>query len=300
MMMGDPPYRIAYVIGELGEGGVEYQLHELLRHLDRRRFAPGVFVLASGGWWVEPIRALGVPVEEIPRRGPADLRRLAPLRTALRRFAPHVLHTILWSGNSYGRLAAGLQRDRRLVAGVGRLDAQKDFPTFLRAAAMIAAEFPDVDFLVVGDGEERAALEALARRLGLGARVGFSGLRHDVPRLLAAADVLALTSIYEGFPNVVLEAMATGAVAVATNVGGCRELVTSGETGLPVPPRAPAAVAAAVGRVLRDSTLARRLATTARQRVEGAFSVDVMARRTMDAYLRRLHATRGPATVVAA
>src|SRR5207247_2542076 len=84
------------------------------------------------------------------------------------------------------RLAAGLQRDRRLVAGVGRLDAQKDFPTFLRAAAMIAAEFPDVDFLVVGDGEERAALEALARRLGLGARVGFSGLRHDVPRLRAA------------------------------------------------------------------------------------------------------------------
>src|SRR5437870_5017049 len=106
MMMGDPPYRIAYVIGELGEGGVEYQLHELLRHLDRRRFAPGVFLLASGGWWVEPIRALGVPVEEIPRRGPADLRRLAPLRAALRRFAPHVLHTILWSGNSYGRLAA--------------------------------------------------------------------------------------------------------------------------------------------------------------------------------------------------
>ena len=384
MMMGDPPYRIAYVVGELGEGGVEYQLHELLRHLDRRRFAPGVFLLASGGWWVEPIRALGVPVEEIPRRGPADLRRLAPLRAALRRFAPHVLHTILWSGNSYGRLAAlglaipvviaaervvmphrawqvvveraldrvtdaylvnceaiaawqverkrlprekievipngidlgrlppfsldrrgarsaaGLQRDRRLVAGVGRLDAQKDFPTFLRAAAMIAADFPDVDFLVVGEGEEQAALEALARRLGLGARVVFTGLRHDVPRLLAAADVLALTSLYEGFPNVVLEAMATGAVAVATNVGGCRELVTSGETGLLVPPRAPAAVAAAVGRVLRDSTLARRLATTARQRVEGAFSVDVMARRTMDAYLRRLHATRGPATVVAA
>ena len=383
-MIGDPPYRIAYVIGELGKGGAEYQLHELLRHLDRRRFVPRVFVLAPGGWWVEPIRALGVPVEEIPRRGPADMRRLARLRAALRRFAPHVLHTILSSGNSYGRLAAlglgipvviaaervvtpcrawqvmveraldrvtdaylvnceaiaawqverkrlprekievipngidlgrlppfsldrrgarsaaGLQRDRRLVAGVGRLDAQKDFPTFLRAAAMIAAEVPDVDFLVVGEGGERAALEALARRLGLGARVVFTGLRHDVPRLLAAVDVLVLTSLYEGFPNVLLEAMATGAVAVATDVGGCRELVTSGETGVLVPPRAPAAVAAAVGRVLRDPALARRLATAARQRVEGAFSVDVMARRTMDAYLRRLDATRAPAAVAAA
>jgi len=383
-MVADPPYRVAYVIGELGKGGAEYQLYELLRHLDRRRFAPGVFVLAPGGWWVEPIRALGVPVEEIPRRGPADVRRLARLRASLRRFAPHLLHAILWSGNSYGRLAAlglgipvviaaervvtpyrgwqvmveraldrvtdgylvnceaiaawqverkrlprekievipngidlgrlppfsldrraarsaaGLRRDRRLVAGVGRLDAQKDFPTFLRAAAMIAAEVPDVDFLVVGEGGERAALEALARRLGLGARVVFTGLRHDVPRLLAAVDVFALTSLYEGFPNVLLEAMATGAVAVATDVGGCRELVTSGETGLLVPPRAPAAVAAAVGRVLRDPALARRLATAARQRVEGAFSIDVMARRTMDAYLRRLHATRAPAAVAAA
>jgi glycosyltransferase involved in cell wall biosynthesis len=384
-MMGDSPYRVAYVIGELGKGGAEYQLYELLRHLDRRRFAPRVFVLTAGGWWVEPIRALGIPVEEIPRRGPADVRRLARLRVALQRFAPHVLHTTLWSGNSYGRLAAlglgipvviaaervvptpyrawqvmveraldrvtdaylvnceaiavwqverkrlprekievipngidlgrvppftldrrgaraaaGLPRDRRLVAGVGRLDAQKDFPTFLRAAAMLAAEFPDVDFLLVGEGEERAALEALARRLQLGARAVFTGLRHDVPQLLAAVDVLALTSLYEGFPNALLEAMATGAVAVATDVGGCRELVTSGETGLLVPPRAPAAVAAAVGRVLRDPALVRRLATAAAQRVEATFSVDVMVRRTMDAYMRRLEATRPPATVAAA
>src|SRR5438132_976829 len=105
-MVADPPYRVAYVIGELGKGGAEYQLYELLRHLDRRRFTPRVFVLAPGGWWVEPIRDLGVSVEEIPRRGPADVRRLARLRVALRRFAPHVVHTILWSGNSYGRLAA--------------------------------------------------------------------------------------------------------------------------------------------------------------------------------------------------
>ncbi|HYR96438.1 MAG TPA: GT4 family glycosyltransferase PelF [Candidatus Binatus sp.] len=377
-------HRVAYVIGELTKGGAEYQLHELLRHLDRGLFEPRVFALASGGWWTGAIRALDVPVEEIPRRGSADLGRLSRLRAALRSFAPHLLHTILWPGNSYGRLAAvglgipvvvaaervmvryrrwqvlleralgrmtdaylvnceaiaswlveherlarekihvipngidleglpafsldrraaregaGFDPHRRLVAHAGRLEPQKDFPTYLRAAAMVAAEIRDVDFLVVGEGRERAELEALARRLGLGARVHFTGLRHDVPRLLGGVDILALTSIFEGFPNVVLEAMAAGAVAVATDVGGCRELVATGETGFLVPARAPAAVAATILRVLRDPALARRLAGTARQRVENAFGVETMAERTAAAYLRLLRAKLAPVAVAAA
>jgi glycosyltransferase involved in cell wall biosynthesis len=377
-------YRVAYVIGELTKGGAEYQLHELLRHLDRGLFEPRVFALASGGWWTGAIRALGVPVEEIPRHGSADVGRLSRLRASLRSFAPHVLHTILWPGNSYGRLAAlglgipvviaaervvvryrrwqvlveralgrmtdaylvnceaiaawlveherlarekirvipngidlkglpafsldrraareaaGFAPDRRLVAHAGRLEPQKDFRTYLRAAAMVAAEIRDVDFLVMGEGGERAELEALASRLGIAARVRFTGLRHDVPRILGGVDVLALTSIFEGFPNVALEAMATGAVAVATDVGGCRELVASGETGFLVPARAPAAVAASVLRVLRDPALARRLATAARRRVETTFGVEVMAERTGAAYLDLLRAKRPPAAVAAA
>src|SRR6266404_4946444 len=315
-MVADPPYRVAYVIGELGKGGAEYQLYELLRHLDRRRFAPGVFVLAPGGWWVEPIRALGVPVEEIPRRGAADVRRLARLRASLRRFAPHLLHAILWSGNSYGRLAA-------LGLGIPVVIAAERVVTPYRGWQVMVERALDrvtdgylvnCEAIAAWQVERkrlpREKIEVIPNGIDLGRLPPFSldrrrarlaaGLQHDVPRLLAAADVLALTSLYEGFPNVVLEAMATGAVAVATDVGGCRELVTSGETGLLVPTRAPAAVAAAVGRVLRDPALARRLATAARQRVEGAFSIDVMARRTMDAYLRRLDATRAPATVAAA
>src|SRR5205814_1894757 len=267
-MVADPPYRVAYVIGELGKGGAEYQLYELLRHLDRRRFTPRVFVLAPGGWWVEPIRDLGVPVEEIPRRGPADVRRLARLRVALRRFAPHVVHTILWSGNSYGRLAA-------LGLGIPVvIAAERVVPAYRAWQVMVERALDRVTDAYLVNCEAIAAWQVERKRL---------------PR-----------EKIEGFPNVLLEAMATGAVAVATDVGGCRELVTSGETGVLVPPRAPAAVAAAVGRVLRDPALARRLATAARQRVEGAFSVDVMARRTMDAYLRRLDATRASAAVAAA
>ena len=100
------PWRVAYVIGELGKGGAEYQLYELVRGLDRARVDPAVVVLAAGGYWAEPIRELGVVVEEIAGRGSADVGRLRRLRTALRRLAPDVLHTVLWSGNCYGRMAA--------------------------------------------------------------------------------------------------------------------------------------------------------------------------------------------------
>lgn len=383
-MRADAPYRIAYVIGELGKGGAEYQLHELLRHLDRALFAPHVIALAAGGWWVEHIRGLGVPVTELPRRGSAELSRVLALRAALQRLAPHVLHTGLWSGNVYGRLAAvglgipvriaaernviarpwwqvlieraldrgtdvylvnceavadmlmrqhiprvkvrvipngidlgrlspfvlerraarvaaGFDPGRRLVAQVGRLAPQKDHPTFLRAAAMVAQELPDVDFLLVGAGEERVALEGLARELGLGTRLHLTGLRDDVPSLLAGVDVLTSSSLFEGFPNVLLEAMATGAVAVATDVGGCRELVVAEETGLLIPPRSPTALAAAVLRLLRDSALAQRLALAARRRVEAEFAVELMAGRTAATYMELLRTVgRGPAAVAAA
>ena len=366
--MGGQPYRVAFVIGELGKGGAEYQLHELLRCLDRERFTPHVFALASGGFWAEPIRRLGVPVTEFPYRRSTDLQRLVGLRRALRAFAPTILHTTLWSGNCYGRLAAtglgipvvitaernvirrprwqvvlervldrvtdayvvncaaittelterggidrakvhvipngidlarlppftrdrraarsaaGFDPDRRLVAQVGRLSAQKDYPTFLRAAATVAAAEPDVDFLVVGDGELRGELEALATSLGIGDRVRFTGQRDDVPALLGGVDVLALTSLFEGLPNVVIEAMATGAVAVATDVGGCRELIVPEETGLLVSPGDPVGVATAVRQVLRDPALAYRLAIAARRHVEDELAVEAMARRTMARY----------------
>src|SRR5262245_30374031 len=99
-------WRVAYVIGELGKGGAEYQLYELLCGLDRARFCAQVFVLSAGGSWTGLIRGLGLPVLELAGRGSADLGRLRRLRAALRTFEPHVLHTVLWSGSSYGRLAA--------------------------------------------------------------------------------------------------------------------------------------------------------------------------------------------------
>ena len=371
------PDRVAYVIGELTKGGAEYQLYELVRHLDRRRFEPEVFVLAEGGYWAEPLRALGVAVRTFPRSGSADLGRLRRLRMALRTFRPDVLHTVLWSANVYGRAASiglrlpvviaaernvvrrppwqrqverlldrvtsaylvnsaairdelvqsgrltadkitvihngidlaalppfaidrcaaraalGFPPGRRLVAQVGRLTAQKDYPTFLAAVERLASVAAETDFLIVGEGEERAALAARVAAAGLGSRVRFLGLRHDVPQVLAAVDVLALTSLYEGLPNVVIEAMATGAVAVVTDVGGCRELITTGLTGFIVPPRDPAATADRIQQVLDDRGLAERLAVAARRHVEDALAVDAMAARTAAVYDAQLAQARG-------
>jgi glycosyltransferase involved in cell wall biosynthesis len=362
------PWRVAYVIGELEKGGAEYQLYELLRGLDRSRFEPAVCVLAAHGYWAAPIRKLGVEVTEIAGTRSADPGRLRRLRGVLRAARPHLLHTILWSGNSYGRLAAiglgipvviaaernliarppwqvrverlldrwtacylvnsqsiadrlvgrqglaaakmrvvhngidlarvpafsleratarsalGFDPARRLVAQVGRLEAQKDYPTFLEAARQVAAAVPDVDFLIAGVGALQADLEAMAARLGLGDRVRFLGLRHDVPALLGGVDVLALTSRWEGLPNVVIEAMATGAVAVATDVGGCPELIVPGETGFLVPPGEPVAVARAILDVLETPTLAARLAAAARRRIEDEFAVGAMVAKTAAVY----------------
>src|SRR5439155_423321 len=213
-------------------------------------------------------------VEEIPRRGPADLQRLARLRAALRRCAPHVLHTIMWSGNSYGRLAAlGLAIPVVIAAEHCVMPYRRWQLVVERALArMTDAHLINCEAIAAWQVERerlaRGKIEVIPNGIDLGRLPAFSLDRR--------------------------------AARLAAGLGGCRELVTNGETGLLAPPRAPAAVAVAVARVLGDPALARRLATAARRRVEGAFSVEVMARRTMDAYLRLLHATRGPATVAAA
>jgi len=182
------------------------------------------------------------------------------------------------------RRSAGLDPGRRLIAQVGRLEPQKDYPTFLTAAGRVLQDVPDVDVLIAGEGALRPDLEALAARLGIASRVRFLGLRHDVPALLGGVDVLALTSLYEGLPNVVIEAMATGAVAVATDVGGCRELIAPGETGFLVPPGDVEAVAGAMLRVLRSPDVAHRMASAARRRVESEFTIEAMVAKTTAVY----------------
>jgi glycosyltransferase involved in cell wall biosynthesis len=179
------------------------------------------------------------------------------------------------------RRRLGLDPARRYVAHVARFHPIKDQATLLRAFARVAAARPDVDLLLAGDGPLRGELEALARREGLDGRVKFLGVRSDVPELLPAADVFALTSVSEAASLTLLEAMACGLPAVVTAVGGNPEVVRDGVEGLLVPRGDAAAAAAALLRLLDDPAGAARMGAAGRARVEERYQLG----RTVGAYL---------------
>ncbi len=170
--------------------------------------------------------------------------------------------------------------DGRVVGNVARLVEQKGQRTLVEAAPAIVERFPDARFVIVGEGELRGELEAASA----GLPVELTGERDDVPELLAGFDVLAFPSRFEGLCLAVIEAQAAGVPVVATPVGGIRETVVDGETGLIVPVGDPAALAAAVCRLLEDGALADRLAAEARRRVLERFSVETMVERTIALY----------------
>jgi glycosyltransferase involved in cell wall biosynthesis len=183
------------------------------------------------------------------------------------------------------RAAWGFGPDDVIVAVVGRLTPQKDHATFLAAAATLAPRTPRARFLVVGEGELRASLEAQAQALGLGPdRLRFGGALRDMPGLLAAVDVVAFSSAWEGLPMALLEAMAMRLPVVATMVGGVPGVVRDDVEGLLVAPRAPAALAEAMERLVGDAALRRRLGAAGRSCVETRFSASAMLGRLFHLY----------------
>jgi sugar transferase (PEP-CTERM/EpsH1 system associated) len=156
---------------------------------------------------------------------------------------------------------------------IGRLNISKDQATLLRAARLVADADCGFRLTIVGDGPERESLFALKRELGLENHIRFLGERHDVNELLADADFFVLSSIEEGIPLTVLEAMAAGLPVIATRVGGNAEVVIPGKTGLLVEPRTPHELADAILAVLQDPERSRTMGLAGRNRVEQEFDV---------------------------
>jgi len=166
--------------------------------------------------------------------------------------------------------------DAAVVGLVARLVPIKDVLTFLRAMRLLIRDVPNLVVMVVGDGNDRSALEAAAREFGIAERCKFLGWRSDMPVIYAALDVLALSSINEGSPVSLIEGMAAGRPVVATAVGGVPDVVRHERDGLLVPARDPYALASAVRRILCDPSLASRLGREGRRSALARFEISRM------------------------
>jgi sugar transferase (PEP-CTERM/EpsH1 system associated) len=177
-----------------------------------------------------------------------------------------------------------LDPDRRYIGNVARFHPVKDQAMLLHAFAGVAAARADVDLLLVGDGPLRGTLTELVRSLGLESRVQFLGVRSDVPDILRALDVFALTSLTEAASLTLLEAMASGVPVVVTEVGGNPELVRHGIDGLHVPRGDAGATARALLRILDDPVAASVLGSSARQRVVEHYQLDATVKAYLELY----------------
>lgn len=205
-------------------------------------------------------------------------------------------------GRAHWRGEWNVPEDAALVGLVGRLDPMKDHPTFLRAAAMLAARDPRWRFVCVGAGGDSGyarTLASLAEELGLHGRLVWAGPRDDMPAVYSALDIAASTSYGEGFPNTVAEAMACGRPCVATDVGDSARIV--GACGAVVAARDPAAFAAGLEKtwgLLAPCAEGSGLRAMARSRIEETFALEALLRNSEAAFRAvcdaRRHRTGAP------
>ena len=196
-------------------------------------------------------------------------------------------------GGSPLRRDLGLPADAPVVGLIACLKPQKAPLDFVEAAARVVAMRPDARFLVAGDGELRGAVEARCKALGIADKVRLLGWRRDVPRIMAAVDIVVLTSLWEGLPRVVPEAIAAGRPVVATAVDGTAEILRDGHNALTARAGDPQGIARGVLRILGEPALGPALVRAARPLL-AEFDIDDMVRaqeRLYAALLERLPGT---------
>ena len=365
--------KILYIIATLDIGGTEKQLFELAKGLDRKKYEPVVCCLTRSGPVEKDLRDRGIRVIEAGKKGKLDFGFLFKLAGIIRREKPGIVHTFLWTSNTWGRIAAmfagvpviisserstdywkgwfeflidwklslftkkiivnslivkkfigsrgisekkievvpngidtslygslpgpsqakkmlGLDPLAPAVGFAGRLCREKDPFVFVRLAAAVLKE-KSAQFVIAGDGEMRGGVEALAGSLGVKKNLRILGYRNDMPLVLSAMDVVVLTSLWEGLPNVLIEAGAAAKPAVTLNVGGAGEVVEDGRTGFVVSVSDEKGLAEKVLVLLKGPALCAEMGAAARQRVEENFKLSKMISMTEAIYSAELQKT---------
>jgi len=182
----------------------------------------------------------------------------------------------------------GFSPGRPLIGCVGRLSAEKGFDGLIRVIDRLIRDGHDLELMIVGDGPQRAGLEALIAELGCQDRVRLLGYRSDTLDLYQAMDLFVLNSVREGLPNVILEAMAMEVPVVATRVAGIPKLIRHEENGWLVEPGDSEGLAAALLRLLEDDRLRGDLGAAGRRTVEESYSFEVRMAKIRAIYDRLL------------
>jgi glycosyltransferase involved in cell wall biosynthesis len=275
--------------------GVPLIVHTYHGHVFHSYFSPAktrLFVTIEKGLGLMTDRIIVLGEEqraEIASLGVAPAHKLEPIRLGLE-LSPFLEVEAARGGL---RRELGIGEDIPLVGIVARLVPIKAHEMFFEAAKRVVHERPDARFVVVGDGERRAELEALVDRMGLRDSVTFLGWRRPMTGVYADLDVVALTSRNEGSPVSLIEAMASGRPVISTEVGGVPDVVVNGVTGLTVPSGDASAMADGILLLLRDRALADRLAAAGQRHVYPRYDSSRLVDEVRNLYVRELAGRRG-------
>ncbi|MEN6519708.1 MAG: glycosyltransferase family 4 protein [Armatimonadota bacterium] len=172
----------------------------------------------------------------------------------------------------------------RVVGTAARFTKQKNLGDLVRAATILHKQLDDVVFVLIGDGEELPEVKRLAQDLGIAHKVIFTGFRSDIPEILPAFDVFAMSSLWEGHPLAALEAMAAGLPVVAPDVSGISETIIDGFTGCIVPVHDPAAIASSIYSIFKEERV-EAMGRAGKERVTALFGLDRMIEQVEKVYL---------------
>ncbi|MBI3548017.1 MAG: glycosyltransferase family 4 protein [Elusimicrobia bacterium] len=231
-------------------------------------------------------------VSEANREEAARLGIVSPRTELIRSGVRLADYPALLADKGAKKASLGCRMHKPLVVSVGNLKPQKNPEAFVGVVERCAKEVPEANWLFVGDGPLRGRIEGRLVARGLSSKVFFPGWRKDTAEILAAADVFVLTSLWEGLPRALVEAMKSGLPSVCFATDGVRDLVRDGENGFLVSAGDEAAMAAKVVRLLKDAALAKAIGAEASKSVGREFDIDEMVRRQEKLYNTLVDARR--------
>jgi glycosyltransferase involved in cell wall biosynthesis len=181
------------------------------------------------------------------------------------------------------RKELGVYENTCVIGTIGRIHPQKGHEFLIEVVEKLLIEHKSLLFLIIGKGYLKEELIRKIKSLNLSKNFLFLGEREDIPELLSCMDIFVLPSLREGFPNTILEAMASSLPVVATDVGGVRELIIQNKTGFIMPPANTSALYESLSKLIQDKNLRERMGNTGYKRVKD-FSIEKMAKETEKLY----------------